>query len=94
MTYLHPHTYPPPFSPACLLSMGCLAPEIIVVYRDSRPAWFALRYLAVLYKLINEEKSEMPPEHVKEGYNDVQRCAVLVSGAPNNCFRPLKGIGQ
>jgi hypothetical protein len=36
----------------------------------------------------------MPLEHVKEGYNDVQRCAVLVFRAPNNCFRRLKGIGQ
>jgi hypothetical protein len=31
---------------------------------------------------------------VKEGYSEVQRCAVLVSGASNSCFRPGKGIWQ
>jgi hypothetical protein len=36
----------------------------------------------------------MPLEHVKRGYSEVQRCVVLVTRAPTNCLRPLKGIEQ
>jgi hypothetical protein len=42
----------------------------------------------------NEGKSKIPLEHVKEEYNKVWRSVILVSEAPNNCLRHLKGIWQ